>query len=384
MKLYAHQQDALKLLKSGSVLNGGVGSGKTLTSLYFYKENYAERKLYVITTAKKRDSKDWENEAESIGIEIEKVDSWNNVKNYLDISDAFFIFDEQRVVGYSTWGKSFIGISRKNDWILLTATPGDTWMDYMTTFIANGFYKNKKEFIDQHVEYDQWVKYPKIKRYHNIAKLAHLRRSILVPMKFERTTTRNREYIDVKYDEATYGLTLRDRWNIFLDQPIESGSELISCLRKITATHQDRISKAKEIIDKNKKIIVFYNFNYELDILIKLANELDRPYGEWNGHNHDDIPDTDEWVYIVQYTAGAEGWNCISTNHILFYSMNYSYKITEQAEGRIDRLNTPFERLNYYFLTSNSQVDKDIYKAIKNKEKFNESAWLKRSGLAFH
>jgi len=379
--LYPHQQEALRKLKSGSILNGGVGSGKTLTSLVFYKTYFSNRKLYVITTAKKRDTGDWEEDAAKIGVTIEVVDSWNNIKNYIWLENAFIIFDEQRVVGYSTWGKSFITICKRNKWILLTATPGDTWMEYMTVFIANEFYRNKTDFVDQHVEFDQWVKYPKIKQYHNVGKLMRLRNQILVPMHFERTTKRHRKYIMSTYDEKLYSRIMQDRWNVFEQKPIENGSELLQCLRKLCASDEDRIFNAKFLMDIHDRLIVFYNYNYERDILIGIANELGRDYWEWNGHAHDDVPNTDRWLYIVQYTAGAEGWNCITTNTILFYSMNYSFKIVEQAEGRIDRLNTPYKDLEYYFLTSKSQIEKDIHKAIKTKEKFNESAWAKRRGF---
>jgi hypothetical protein len=382
--LYPHQQEALRNIKSGSILNGGVGSGKTLTSLAFYKLNHLNKKLYVITTAKKRDTGDWEDDAKKVGVKIQIVDSWNNIKNYVSLENSFFIFDEQRVVGYSTWGKSFITIARKNKWILLTATPGDTWMDYMVVFIANKFYRNKTDFIDQHVEFDQWVKYPKIKNYHNVGKLMKLRQQILIPMHFERKTKRHRRFIPSSYDTNLYDKIMRDRWNIFEDKPIENASRMLQCLRKLVATDEDRMFNARFLMDIHDRLIIFYNYNYERNVIIDIANELGKEYWEWNGHIHEEVPNRDKWLYIVQYTAGAEGWNCITTNTILFYSMNYSFKINEQAEGRIDRLNTSYIDLEYYFLTSDSSVEKDIYKAIKTKEKFNESAWLKGRGIRFH
>lgn len=381
--LYPHQEDALRKIKSGSIVNGGVGSGKTLTSLAFYKLNHSTKRLFVITTAKKRDSGDWEEDAEKLGVEIETVDSWNNIKNYMHLENCFFIFDEQRVVGYSTWGKSFITICRKNKWILLSATPGDTWLEYMTVFIANGFYRNKTDFYDQHVELDQWVKFPKVKRYHNEGKLMRLRQQILVPMHFERKTKRHRQFIYSTHNEELYNRILKDRWNIFKETPIENASEMLQCLRRLVATDEDRIFNAKFLMDIHDRLIIFYNYNYERNTIIEIANELGREYWEWNGHVHEELPKTDKWLYIVQYTAGAEGWNCITTNVILFYSMNYSFKITEQAEGRIDRLNTKYTDLEYYFLASNSQIEKDIHKAIKTKQKFNESAWLKGRGITF-
>lgn len=380
-ELFPHQEDALKKMKSGCILNGGVGSGKTITSLVFYKNYFANKKLYVITTAKKRDSNDWEEDAEKVGVVIEAVDSWNNIVNYLWLEDAFFIFDEQRVVGYSTWGKSFIKICRKNKWILLTATPGDSWLDYMPVFIANDFYRNKTDFIDQHVEYDQWVKYPKVKMYHNIPKLLRYRNSILVPMDFKRATRRIRRFVKSEFNKEIYERLMTDRWNVFLDKPVVNVSELMQCLRRIVASDNDRILNAKFIMDIHDRIIVFYNYDYELDILKTIADDLGKDYWEWNGHKHEDLPDNDSWLYFVQYTAGAEGWNCITTNVILFYSLNYSYKITEQAEGRIDRINTTYIDLEYYYLTSDSGIDKSVRKALITKEKFNEAAWLKNKGV---
>lgn len=377
-KLYPHQREALKNIKSGSILNGGVGSGKTLTSLIFYKQNYPDKTLYVITTAKKRDTGDWEDDAEVAGVKIEAVDSWNNIQSYVNIDNAFFIFDEQRVVGYSTWGKTFIKIARKNEWVLLTATPGDTWMDYMTVFIANGFYRNKSDFTEQHVEYDSWVSFPKIKRYHNEGKLMKHRRDILIPMVFQRHTKRHKQKIQSTYDNSDYTRIFKDRWNVYEEKPIENASEMLQCLRKVVASDDDRIFNATVLIDMHPRIIVFYNYNYEREILIDICERLGKPYSQWNGHAHEEIPHEEEWVYIVQYTAGAEGWNCTSTNIILFYSLNYSYKIMEQAEGRIDRINTPFINLEYYYLTTKSSIEKDIFKSVETKKKFNESAWVRR------
>ena len=200
-------------------------------------------------------------------------------------------------------------------------------------------------------------------------------------MHFERKTKRHRQFIPSNYDTNLYEKVMRDRWNVFEDKPIENGSEFLQLLRKIVAMDEDRIFNAKFLMDIHDRLIIFYNYNYERDVLIQIAKDLGKQYWEWNGHAHQEVPNKEKWLYIVQYTAGAEGWNCISTNVILFYSMNYSFKIVEQAEGRIDRLNTSYNDLEYYFLTSESQIEKDIFKAVQTKQKFNESAWLKRRGL---
>ncbi|QHJ79864.1 MAG: hypothetical protein [Caudoviricetes sp.] len=377
VQLYDHQIKALAKLKSGSVLCGGVGSGKTLTGLSFYLENYKERELYVITTAKKRNSGEWEEEAAPLGITNLVVDSWNNIKNYEKVHGAFFIFDEQRVVGSGTWAKTFIKMAPRNKWIMLSATPGDTWMDYLPLFMANGFYRTKSAFIDMHVEYDPYVKFPRIKRYHNEGILIRHRQSILVMMPVKRHTLRHRTYRETDYDEELYKMAMKERWDPFDNKPIKNASKLLQVLRRITGTSDSRIHEAAWQIIHAKRLIIFYNYEYEREILVDLCEFLGVYAAEYTGNRHDPLPTTKEWIYIVQYTAGAEGWNCTTTDSILFYSPNYSYKITEQAEGRIDRINTNYVDLNYTILTSKAPIDQAVIRANIKKQKFNEKAWVR-------
>lgn len=403
LKLRDYQIDAVNKMKNGCILNGGVGSGKSLTSLsYYYLQNGGDisfleggdyvpmndppKDLYIITTAHKRDTLEWEGELAPFLLSTNKdiciynmnivVDSWNNIQKYKDVRKAFFIFDEQRVVGSGAWVKAFLKIVKSNEWILLSATPGDTWSDYIPVFIANGFYKNKTEFIQEHVIYARFSKYPKIDRYTGTGKLLRLRRSILIDMNFDRETVQHHEDIYVKYDVSLYKDIMKRRWDIWKDEPITNASGLCYALRKIVNIHESRSDQLLEIFKRHKKIIVFYNFDYELDILKKLNYGKNVTVAEWNGHKHEEVPKTKNWVYLVQYTAGAEGWNCITTDTIVFFSQNYSYKIMIQSAGRIDRMNTPFKDLYYYHLKTRSGIDLAIAKAIKLKKKFNESDFV--------
>jgi hypothetical protein len=396
ISLYDYQLDAMKKMKNGCILCGGVGSGKSRTSLaYFYTqhggkvgtENYVRMNdkipdLYIITTARKRDTLEWEDELapfllftdEEANLYSNKVviDSWNNIKKYVGVKDAFFIFDEQRVVGYGAWVKAFLKITKVNKWILLSATPGDTWQDYIPVFIANGFYKNKTEFIDDHVIYARFSKYPKIDRYLNTGRLIRLRDSILVNMKFERDAVSHHEDIPVSYDIDLYKRITRDRWDIWNECPIKNASGFCHALRRVVNSDVSRQVAVLEIFEKHPRLIIFYNYDFELDILRDLYYGDDVEVAEWNSHKHQPIPECEKWVYLVQYYAGAEGWNCIKTDTIIFYSQNYSYKVMVQASGRIDRLNTPYRDLYYYHLKSRSGIDLAIARALRNKKKFNE------------
>ena len=402
IELRPYQLEAVKRMRNGCILCGGVGSGKSRTALAYYfienggdinPEKYIPMKnpkdLYIITTARKRDTLEWEGEFGPFLISTNDdtnyydnkvvIDSWNNIKKYVDVTDAFFIFDEQRVVGSGAWVKSFLKITKHNNWILLSATPGDSWQDYIPVFVANGFYKNRTEFIREHVVYSRFTKYPKIDRYLNTGRLIRLRNRILVDMDFKRQTIPHHEDVYCSYDILTYKSIGKDRWNPYKNEPIVNASELCYTWRKLVNSDESRQTALLDICADHPRVIVFYNFDYELDILKSLVyiNEGDAmDVAEWNGHKHQEIPKTDKWVYLVQYTAGCEGWNCIRTDTIVFYSQNYSYKVLEQARGRIDRMNTPYINLYYYHLKSRSSIDLAISRALKNKKNFNEMRFV--------
>lgn len=399
ISLYDYQLDAINRMKNGCILCGGVGSGKSRTSLaYYYKQQGGNlfdtshrpmqnpKGLYIITTARKRDTLEWKGELAPFLLSTHPeanyykntvvVDSWNNIAKYTDVRDAFFIFDEQRVIGYGAWTKAFLKIAKANNWILLSATPGDTWQDYIPVFIANGFYRNKTQFVDNHIIWDRYAKFPKIDSYRNTGRLIRLRDSILVTMDFERKTVAHHEDVPVSYDISKYKNIMRKRWNPWEDRPIETAAELCMALRRIVNSDESRAVATLEILEDHPKAIIFYSHNYELDILRSLGYQEGTEIAEWNGHKHQEIPTGDKWVYLVQYTAGCEGWNCITTDTIIFFSQQYSYKVATQAAGRIDRLTTPYTDLWYYHLKSFSGIDLAIAKALKAKKNFNEGKFI--------
>ena len=387
-------------MKNGCILNGDIGSGKSRTGLYYYfKENggsidqdyipmkHKPKDLYIITTAMKRDSFEWEKELVPYRLSPKSeenqfygnkvvIDSWNNIKKYTDVKDSFFIFDEDRVTGSGVWVKSFLKIAKNNNWIILSATPGDTWSDYIPVFIANGFYKNKTEFSREHIVYSRFTKYPKVDRYISTGRLLRLRNDILVDLNVVKHTVQHHEDIFVNYDVSKYKDIMRTRWDPYKDEPIQQAAGLCYILRRAVNSDESRQVRLLELLEDHPRAIIFYNFDYELDILMHLAQGTDAEVAQWNGHKHEPVPTGDKWIYLVQYTAGAEGWNCTTTDTIIFYSQNYSYKTMHQAAGRIDRRNTKYTDLYYYHLKTRSGIDLAISQALKKKKKFNENKFI--------
>lgn len=378
------QLEAVPRMKNGCILNGGVGSGKSRTALYYYiKETKKRIPLVIITTAAKRDKREWESEMTPFRLNDGSVivDSWNNIHKYSKFVGNFFIFDEDRVTGSGKWVKTFLNIARKNKWIILSATPGDKWEDYIPVFVANGYYKNRSEFLEEHAVYARYCTFPKIDKWIGVGHLIRLRNSILVPMDDMRTTERHDTVIKCDYDRGKYKDVMKTRWDIYKGEPIKQASGLCYVLRRIVNEDESRSVKVLELCEDIDRAIIFYNFDYELEILRGLGYRKGTKVAEWNGHNHEPIPKSKKWVYLVQYTAGCEGWNCIETNSIIFYSQTYSYKVLEQSKGRIDRLNTAFHDLYYYHLTSDSKIDMSIKIALTNKKKFNENKFVKKLGI---
>ena len=399
--LFPYQMDAVKKMRNGCILNGGVGSGKSRTGLYYYfKEQGGSidpdyipmrepKDLYIITTAMKRDTYEWLKELENYKMSVDPsrsqyknkvvVDSWQVITKYENVENAFFIFDEDRVTGFGVWVKAFLKIAKKNDWIILSATPGDTWEQYIPVFIANGFYKNKTEFAREHIIYSRFTKYPKIERYVNTGRLIRLRNRILIDMDFDRKTEAHHEDIFCKYDAFKYKEVTKTRWDPYKNEPIQQASGLCYILRRIVNEDESRQKALLDLYKDHPRMIIFYNFDYELEILKNLDYGEDVEIGEWNGHKHQPVPFNRKWVYLVQYTAGCEGWNCIETDTMGFYSQNYSYKVMAQASGRIDRLNTSYKDLYYYHLKSRSGIDLAIARALNEKKTFNETRWVGRT-----
>lgn len=399
--LYDFQREALNELSVGKILCGSYGSGKSRTSLawyfeknggvfdrYNFKQMEKPRDLYIITTAKKRNELEWEKEFIPFQLSSKPdenfyknkvvVDSWQNVGKYKFVTGADFIFDEDHVTGKGVWVDAFYEIAKSNDWIILSATPGDTYEQFIPVFVANGFYKNRTQFLHEHAIFNRYTPYQKIEGYMNKRKLEYYKSLIIVPMDFLRKTKPEHITIWTDYDKAIYKQLMRTRFDIWNEKPFENAAGLCYGLRKVVNSDPSRTSHLLSIMLSHKKIVVFYNFDYELELLKGIQNfEPDFTIAEYNGHKHESIPKTDKWLYLVNYSSGAEAWNCTETDTMVFFSQTYSYKTLFQSYGRIDRLNTPFDILYYYHFKSRAPIDLAISKSLNDKKEFNAKNFVK-------
>lgn len=403
LEMNEEQIDAAKRMRNGCILSAEVGLGKSRTGLAYYyisvlggslringKGTFRKPKrkipLYIITTATKRDTGDWESEMVPFLLSTNKensichipvtIDSWNNIKKYKDVAGAFFLLDEDKVTGDGVWAKSFIRIAKHNQWVILTASPGDNWGDYISVFIADGFYKNKSDFNQQHAVWKNFGTFWKVTDYVNTKRLYKIRNAITVKMEKKRKTVPHKEEVVVDYDARTYKAIMKKRWDPYANAPVENISKLCQLLRRVCNEDPSRIEAVKTILKGYDRAIIFYNYDYELEILLKIGKELNIPTYQRNGHVHDHLPKSKRWLYLCQYISAAEGWNCITTNVIIFYSLNYSYKMMTQAEGRINRMNTKYIDLYFYEIRSNSPIDRGIVRALANKKDFNERSFI--------
>ena len=398
MFLKPEQQEAVDKLQSGNILVAGTGAGKSRTGLYWYfKENGGAfigdeykpmtdpKDLYIITTAEKRNTHDWDKEMSLYLLSTNPeanhyqnkvvVNSWQQISKYKTVSGAYFLFDEDHLTGTGEWVKSFLKIAKNNKWIILTATPGDKYEDYGPVFVANGYFSSISEFKQRHIIYDYRPGWPRFVKCVGTARLDRLKQRIIVRMNYEHKVEVHSTDILCDYDTVLYKTVVRQRWNPYENKPIENASQYCYCLRRITNLDESRVEACKEIVNQRNRVIIFYNHDPELYLLREVDFGPDVAIAELNGHKHEAIPDTPRWVYLVNYAAGAEAWECTKTDTVIFYSQNYSYKTMVQAAGRIDRRNTPFSDLYYYHLKSRAPIDLAIEQCIKAKKKFNENTF---------
>lgn len=143
--------------------------------------------------------------------------------------------------------------------------------------------------------------------------------------------------------------------------------------------NEERYSMIKELLEStNDRMVIFYNFNAELEQLKVICEELDKPISQVNGSvkDLDNFENIDNTVLLVQYQAGAMGLNLQKANKIIYFSLTESSDLFEQSKKRIHRIGTT-QPCFYYILMCENSVEEDIYKSLLLKQDYNDALFKK-------
>ena len=181
-------------------------------------------------------------------------------------------------------------------------------------------------------------------------------------------------HIDHGISNKYYDDILRDKYTVIdgkefiADNPLKRLLYLRICCGAYNAERLNRFSDLLESTDN--RIVVFYNFNAELDAIIKVC---DKPYSIVNGQNKniDNFVNHDNGVVFVQYQSGAMGLNLQKANIIIYYSLPLSSELYEQSKKRIHRIGQK-STCFYYIMRCKKSVEEHIEKTLNMRRDYTD------------
>lgn len=405
MKLYKFQQDIVNQLhnKYRCAVFSGCGTGKTIICGELLK--YHTGKILLVCQASKVD--DWIEHFTTYypsvklfnlrkAQQLEQFNAYQSrcigVVNY----DLIYrreinrfntlVLDESSEIKYDNTKKSrtiLKMVSPKTSVILLSGTPcGGHYENLYTQAKLLGLGMTKTEYWNRYVN---WYEIPipgrpysikKVVGYKNVDDLINrLSKCGAVFVKSEDVLDLPEQTFTVKTVDKPIALKRFERDG----SVVVYGKEYVAAnvLVELTASRQLCNSKDKQqafidlINSINDRVVVFYNFDSELDTLKTLVK--DRPIAEVNGHTNTEqiYHDNDNCVLFVQYQAGARGLNLQDGNKIIYYSLTLSSDLFEQSKKRIHRIGTKYPCF-YWILQTKDSVEESIYKSLNRQEDYNE------------
>lgn len=138
--------------------------------------------------------------------------------------------------------------------------------------------------------------------------------------------------------------------------------------------NQEKLEAFRDLVEStNDRLIVFYNFNAELEKLWDIANECNKPVSVVNGKERDTFNYTrdENSITFIQYQAGAMGLNLQKANRIIYYTPPLSSELFEQSKKRIHRIGQG-KTCFYYYLTCKGSVEEKIYKTLAMRKDFTD------------
>lgn len=402
--LYDFQKDAVAHLLTGRhFIISGVGSGKTAMALTWAAEQCRQtgkHKVLVVTTASKVRTGDFEKEDKIWTDDSEKremaVISWHKLKawveqNWKGLDEWVVIFDEaQRSKGYSTgMGKAFLKITKQNpDWAGFTGTPGDTWADYISYFVATNQTRNKTAYLHEFANVQTYKGYPEIVGWRNEDRLkamwAHISYAPDTSIVAQQLPKEQYRTITLPKPRA-YSKTLKTRLNEqgeFLD----TAGAMVAELRRLCFTKDKQQWVADFVEGVESGVVMFYNYIATGD---KLAEICEKALGKsgrvWRiDGKHHEIPTAEtigaKDVVLCQWQSGSEALNFQFLHYWVGVELCYSNSMLQQAMGRIRRIGQEHP-MSFYRLLTDGTIEQDIAEALKNKKEFSEKVWCLGKGI---
>lgn len=142
--------------------------------------------------------------------------------------------------------------------------------------------------------------------------------------------------------------------------------------------NQHKIDALTDLIQSTSdRLIIFYNFNDELDILKGICEALERPYSQVNGSIKDLLAyeEFDDSISIIQYQAGAMGLNLQKCNKIIYFSLPERSELFEQSKKRIHRIGQS-QSCFYYVMMTKDTIEGTIYENLKMRRDYTDDLFI--------
>lgn len=268
-----------------------------------------------------------------------------------DLSDFSLMLDESSMIQNETAKRSKFVLKRLSpkNVILLSGTPTSGKYERLWSQMhLLGWGIGKKTYYAHYVDVEITPEgYPIIRGYKNVDRLKRKMREYgCVFMKSDEVLDLpEQNFIDVKVDETKEYKKFKKTSIVTVEDTELVGDTTLTKLlySRMLCGHfnKEKLSAFEDLLEStNDRLIVFYNFNSELERLKEICEKFDKPTSEVNGAKHDltNYNDCDNSVTLVQYQAGSMGINLQLSNKIIYFTPPLSSELFEQSKKRIHRI----------------------------------------------
>lgn len=307
--------------------------------------------------------------------------------------DFTLMLDESSMIQNETTKRSkFILKMHPKNVILLSGTPTSGKYEKLWSQLhLLGWNISKDLFYKQYVEIE-WIedqesgfRIPHITGYKNVERLkAKLAAHGAVFMKSDEVFDLPEQTFIPIYTKATkeYKKFMRDEI-IAVDGREFIGDTILS--KRIYARmlcsylNKERLAAFKDLVQSTEdRLIVFYNYTEELNTMLSVIADLERPVSIVNGETKDlsAYENEDNSITFLQYQAGAMGLNLQKANKIIYFSLTDRSELFEQSKKRIHRIGQN-QNCFYYLMMCSGTVEEDILQTLKERKDYTDELFKK-------